>query len=261
MAIRWMIIGFLVCYLSQLTAQISQRVDDRLDSSQSALKTTRLNEQLAQIELNDQKQEIDALKKDKKLNQLSNYFIISLLMLALMLSSFLFVRNRMKRKLAESELRNQKLEAQQIRRELEGKHKDLTNLALEIARKNDVFNKTNQTLLEIDLNSLPPDQRQKIEQLIQFNNNQLRINEDLEELFTNIEQVNADFFEKLQKLAPDLTPYEKQLCAMFRLNLSNKEIASIRNISPKSVEMARYRLRKKLPLDTGDDIYTFMQNI
>ena len=77
----------------------------------------------------------------------------------------------------------------------------------------------------------------------------------------NIEQVNADFFERLNQIAPDLTASEKQICALLRLNLSNKEIASIRNISPKSGEMARYRLRKKLPIKAGDDIYTFIQNI
>jgi DNA-binding CsgD family transcriptional regulator/vacuolar-type H+-ATPase catalytic subunit A/Vma1 len=217
--------------------------------------------QMSNKQAAEQQREIEALKQEKKLTHLSNYFIISLLMLALMLSSFFFVRNRMKRKLAESELRNQKLVAQQFRRELQGKQKDLTNLALEIARKNELFIKTNQTLLEIDLDSLPVKQRKKIQQLIQFNANQLRINEDLEELLVNIEQVNTDFFEKLNKLAPDLSPSEKQICAFLRLNLSNKEIASIRNISPKSVEMARYRLRKKLPIHTGDDIYAFIQSI
>ncbi|PHN07573.1 tetratricopeptide repeat protein [Flavilitoribacter nigricans] len=208
-----------------------------------------------------QKQEIEDLKKERQLDHLSDYFIITLLILALMLSSFLIIRNRMKRKLAESQLRNQKLEAQQIRRELEGKQKDLTNLALEIARKNELFSKTNEALTEIDRDSLPPEQQKKIRQLIQYNVNQLRINEDLKELLLNIEQVNADFFEKLNELTPDLTPSEKQLCALLRLNLSNKEIAAIRNISPKSVEMARYRLRKKLPIEAGDDIYTFIQNI
>jgi DNA-binding CsgD family transcriptional regulator len=50
-----------------------------------------------------------------------------------------------------------------------------------------------------------------------------------------------------------MTENEKRLAALLRLNLSSKEIASILNISPKSVEMNRYRLRKKLgvPSDVG----------
>ncbi|MEZ4994388.1 MAG: LuxR C-terminal-related transcriptional regulator [Saprospiraceae bacterium] len=148
-----------------------------------------------------------------------------------------------------------------MRRELEGKQKDLTNLALEIARKNEVFTQTNEALSRLQKGELPPEKKKQIRQLIQFNAQQLRINEDLEELQINIEQVNADFFEKLSQVAPDLTPSEKQLSALIRLNLSTKDIASIRNISPKSVEMARYRLRKKLPIEAQDDIYEFVQKI
>lgn len=284
MIIRWIIFGFIVLSSTPVNGQIALPTSVLVDSLRHALDSTSSPHQVQQIadellhlmdtlekssSLNErnydesakQKQEIEALKQEKKINHLSNYFIISLLMLALMISSFFFVRNRMKRKLAESELLNQRLIAQQFHRELQGKRKDLTNLALEIARKNELFTNTNKILKETKLESLAVNQRKKIQQLIQFNDNQLRINQDLEELFVNIEQVNADFFERLNQIAPELTASEKQICALLRLNLSNKEIASIRNISPKSGEMARYRLRKKLPIQAGDDIYTFIQNI
>ena len=205
--------------------------------------------------------ELERLRQKNRIARLSNYFVTLLLMLALTVSFFLVIRNRMKRKLAESELRNQKLASEQIRRELEGKQRDLTNLALEIARKNELFTRTNEILKKIQRSGLPRDQQQEIRKLIQYNTQQLRINEDMEELLLNIERVNADFFEKLSEIAPHLTPSEKQLCSFLRLNLGTKDIASIRNISPKSVEMARYRLRKKLPIDTQDDIYTFIQGI
>lgn len=215
----------------------------------------------ARLEIKARQKEIQTLKQQERLNHLTSYFIISLLILALMISFFFFGRSRMKRKLTEIELRNQKLESDQMRKELEGKQKDLTNLALEIARKNELFTKTNQALKDIQKIDLPNSKHEQIKELIQYNNQQLRINEDLEELQLNIEQVNSDFFEKLARIAPDLTSSEKQLCALLRLNLGTKEIASIRNISPKSVEMARYRLRKKLPLNTNDDIYVFVQRI
>lgn len=238
------------------------------DSLQREENTARLEElyvayetQKARNEAAEQRRALILLRQEQRLDYLTSYFIISLLFLALIISSFFFVRNRMKRKLAESELRNQKLVSEQIRQELDGKQKDLTNLALEIARKNELFTKTNEALTEITVSDLPPPQTKKIRQLIQYNSNQLRINEDLEELLLNIEQVNADFFEKLKETAPDLTPSEKQLCALLRLSLTTKDIASIRNISPRSVEMARYRLRKKLPIEASDDIYAFMQNI
>lgn len=241
---------------------------DLQDSLQQQENKARLEElyvayetQKARSDAENRQREINLLRQEKRLDYLTDYFIISLLILALLTSTFFFVRNRMKRKLAESELRNQKLEAEQMRRELEGKQKDLTNLALEIARKNELFTKTNEALAKIQQLHLPNDKQQQIRKLIHYNAQQLRINEDLEELQVNIEQVNADFFEKLSQIAPDLTPAEKQLCALLRLNLGTKEIAAIRNISPKSVEMARYRLRKKLPIEAEDDIYGFVQGI
>ena len=42
------------------------------------------------------------------------------------------------------------------------------------------------------------------------------------------------------------------------LNLSNKEISQMLNIEARSVEMKRYRLRKKLGLGPGDDIEAFL---
>lgn len=215
----------------------------------------------AQHEAAKRKERITLLENEKRIEFFRNYFIISLLVLALIISSAFFIRNRFLRKLAESELRNQKLEAEQMRHELEGKQKDLTNLALEIARKNEVFTETNEALTQLQKGDMPPEKKKEIRRLIQYNAQQLRINEDLEELQVNIEQVNADFFEKLSLIAPDLTPSEKQLSALIRLNLSTKDIASIRNISPKSVEMARYRLRKKLPISAQDDIHEFVQGI
>jgi PAS domain S-box-containing protein len=64
--------------------------------------------------------------------------------------------------------------------------------------------------------------------------------------------VNELFYKKLQSEFPDLTPNEKKLCALLRLNLSSKDIASITSQNPQSIDVARYRLRKKLNL-TGDE--------
>ena len=52
----------------------------------------------------------------------------------------------------------------------------------------------------------------------------------------------------MKEIHPKLTPNDLRLCAYLRLNLSSKEIAPLLNISPKSVEVKRYRLRKKMEL-------------
>ncbi len=77
----------------------------------------------------------------------------------------------------------------------------------------------------------------------------------------NVEKVNQDFFGRLVSKYPDLTSGERYLCGLIRLNLTIKDIAAMRNISPKTVEMARYRLRKKLELDPSDDLNVFLQDL
>jgi DNA-binding CsgD family transcriptional regulator len=64
---------------------------------------------------------------------------------------------------------------------------------------------------------------------------------------------DKDFLKKVKLAHPSLTPNDLRLCAYLRLNLSSKEIAPLLNISVRSIEIKRYRLRKKmeLPHETG----------
>jgi FixJ family two-component response regulator len=64
----------------------------------------------------------------------------------------------------------------------------------------------------------------------------------IREAFNNADK---DFFKKIKSVHPTLTPNDLKLCAYLRLNLSSKEIGPLLNISVKSVEIKRYRLRKK----------------
>ena len=67
-----------------------------------------------------------------------------------------------------------------------------------------------------------------------------------EEAFNNADK---DFLKKIKAIHPKLTSNDLRLCAYLRLNLSSKEIAPLLNISPRSVEVKRYRLRKKMDLE------------
>ena len=69
-----------------------------------------------------------------------------------------------------------------------------------------------------------------------------------EEAFNNTDQ---NFIKNLKNLHPKLTQSDLKLCAYLRLNLSTKEIAPLFGISARSVEIKRYRLRKKMNLQSG----------
>ena len=66
---------------------------------------------------------------------------------------------------------------------------------------------------------------------------------------------------KMKSIHPTITPNDLRLCAYLRLNLSSKEIAPLLNISHKSVEVKRYRLRKKLELDHEQSLSNYIIEI
>lgn len=82
-----------------------------------------------------------------------------------------------------------------------------------------------------------------------------------EEFITNFNLVYKDFLDELKSKFPDLTRNELKFCALLKCNLGNKEIANILHISPDSVKKSRTRIRKKLELDSTENLTKFILEI
>ncbi|MFT4758815.1 MAG: tetratricopeptide (TPR) repeat protein [Paraglaciecola sp.] len=205
-------------------------------------------------------QEIIQLKQAKQISQVINIGIISFLVFSSGFLWLFFSRNKAKRQLIEAELKNKELEKERLEKELNFKAQDLTNFALDISRKNDFAQRLHDRL-EVLMDADPKEIKEKARKLYFLVANHLKINEDSKEFQMNIDTVNQDFYNKLNEKFPELTVNERQLCGLIRLNLTTKDIAAIKNISPKSVEMGRYRLRKKMKLDPNVEIANFMQKL
>ncbi len=74
----------------------------------------------------------------------------------------------------------------------------------------------------------------------------------------NFDLIHEHFFRNLRSRYPTLTPGDLKFCALLRLNLSTKEIASFTNLTIRGVETARYRLRRKLDLPEGASLVRFL---
>jgi CheY-like chemotaxis protein/DNA-binding CsgD family transcriptional regulator len=81
---------------------------------------------------------------------------------------------------------------------------------------------------------------------------------DFEARFEHVYEV---FYKRLMDMFPELTPGERKLCALLRLNVSSKDIAIVTSQNPQSVDMARYRLRKKLNLNPEENLVDFLMKI
>lgn len=104
----------------------------------------------------------------------------------------------------------------------------------------------------------PKEQKKKIRNLIKQIDYNFSHDTDWEDFKYSFEKVHQDFFKKLNQTGNELTPGELKLASLMRMNLSSKEIASTLGISPESLRISRYRLRKKLNLEKGESLQQFL---
>ncbi|MFM2286559.1 MAG: hypothetical protein RLZZ543_2056 [Bacteroidota bacterium] len=197
-------------------------------------------------------QENDISQLHKKLLWLS---IGCVLLIAI--AVILFLRNINRRNvqllhaneaLLRAEAEQKRLREQQQQQELELKESQISALALQMLQKNEL-------LQEMKVQYGEHNDIQGIKQLIERSLNQDKEWQDFNARFENL---NNHFYTRLKEAYPEISPNDLKLCALIRLNLSIKEMAGILNISPDSVKTARYRLRKKLRMNTEDNLTEFI---
>ena len=153
------------------------------------------------------------------------------------------------------------LENSLLSQKLETKRREYVNIALNISSQREFLQSV---AAKIDEIRLVGDQHQLLEQLNELSlmvKQKMNFSDETEELYAQIELIHKDFRQKLTASFPGLTEQEKRLAVLLRLNFSSKEIASLMGISPKSAEIARYRLRKKLNLKQGESLTQFIHNL
>ena len=141
-----------------------------------------------------------------------------------------------------------------LQQDIENKNRELGLSTMTLIRKNEFL-----ATLKKELNDLEKGKElNKIIKIIDKNINNTEDWKFFEEAFNNADK---DFLKKVKKKHPALTPNDLKLCAYLRLNLSSKEIAPLLNISHRSVEVKRYRLRKKMELSHETSLTNYILEI
>jgi len=237
---------------------------EKLFNSEGASQIARLQSlhERAQIQ-----KEIEILKKDKKINRITWFSSLGALGMLTLLLVIWGSRQRLKvrkdkelagarQALMTQELENSQLREQKLKSELEASSSELSSYALSIVQKNKMLKdiRTQLSHLRTQDKSL----KAPISQLQRKIDEGFHFDKDWKKFHKIFEQVHPQFFKELNEQYPDLTPAEIRLCALLRLNLDSKDIATILGISPDSLRVARYRLRKKLQVEKGSNLMGFI---
>ncbi len=162
-----------------------------------------------------------------------------------------YYRKQLKHEQLENEQTIMKIKNERLHQDIESKNRELAISTMSIIKKNEVLNSIKKELKK----TRKPSENNSAMELIDKNLNNSKDWQFFEKAFNNADK---DFLEKIKLTHPDLTPNDLRFCAYLRLNLSSKEIAPLLNISIKSVETKRYRLRKRLNLEHDDSLVAYI---
>ncbi|MGB5434846.1 MAG: Two component regulator three Y domain-containing protein [Maribacter sp.] len=155
----------------------------------------------------------------------------------------------------EQEERLAKQEKEKLEKEIKQKQKELARTTMNMADKNKIIIEL-KDLLMVNKNQFTNHKRYG--SIIKKLDNSINDEGDWKHFEVNFKELHEDFFENLLKKYPKLTPKDLKLCAYLKMNLSSKEIAPLMAITNRGVEIHRYRLRKKLKIESSENLSNFL---
>ena len=136
-----------------------------------------------------------------------------------------------------------RLKNEQLSQNVDEINKELAASAMSLNSKNELL-----AFIQKDLKSNEESDSRSIKTVISTINKNITGKDSWSVFQEAFNKTDQDFLKKMKEAHPSLTANDLRLCAYLRVNLSSKEIAPLLNISVRSVEIKRYRLRKKMNL-------------
>ncbi len=148
-----------------------------------------------------------------------------------------------------------KLYNEKLQTELNLKNDQLTSITMQLVKNKEfIQNVQDKISSTIDKGG----STQELKRIINTIDQELSDEDYWEKFAYHFDQVHGNYLEKLSNQNIKLSPREIKLAAFLRMNMSSKEIAKLLNITTRGVELARYRLRKKLKLEREQNLVEYL---
>ncbi|WP_366184083.1 triple tyrosine motif-containing protein [Flavobacterium ovatum] len=196
------------------------------------------------------------------------YFLLSVILVRLFHKEYNQYYQRQKEKLIEEnnvllEIKELENEQQLMRIKNEQLSQDVDDINKELAASTMSLNSKNELLafIQEDLKNTTESESRSIKSVISTINKNITGKDSWSVFQEAFDNTDKDFLKKMKEAHPSLTANDLRLCAYLRLNLSSKEIAPLLNISVRSVEIKRYRLRKKMDLSHEQGLVEYVLTV
>ncbi|MFH4964851.1 helix-turn-helix transcriptional regulator [Gaetbulibacter sp. M235] len=163
----------------------------------------------------------------------------------------------LKEKALENEKRIVQLKNESLKSEVKLKSKQLANTAMALVKKNETLQDIKR---ELAVNKDSFDNQYAYKKILKKVDSSIAHKDEWKIFEHNFNQVHEEFFKNLKSRHFTLTPKDLKICAYIKMNLSNKEIAPLMNVSVRGLETHRYRLKKKLNLENDVSVTSYLIN-
>ena len=144
---------------------------------------------------------------------------------------------------------------------LDVKRKELVDFAVGISDQKEYMENVLEQLKQVRLTKDGAEKDARTDAILRSLRERMYFTREMNDFYARSEELHKDFNERLGESFPNLTENERKLANLLRQGFSSKYIASLMNITPKSVEINRYRLRAKLGLTRSDNLIKFIKSI
>lgn len=233
----------------------------------NAEKSQQLIQMQTLYETEKKENQIKIQKKENHQLKTINWSIFISSLLILLVLFLLYKRHQLKIKQQKLVIEKEAVEKQYLEeknKSLEGeidfKNRELSAIILHISQKNKVLLEVREKMEGLHLLQTKESlTRQRIKEIIKIIWGNLSSDNDWERFKVYFESVHPVFFKKLLDKFSNLNPKELKFCAYLKMNLDTKEIANLLNISVRSMESYRFRIRQKMNLNHNDNLTNFLQ--
>ncbi|WP_165851817.1 helix-turn-helix transcriptional regulator [Chryseobacterium pennipullorum] len=217
----------------------------------------------AQYEAEKKEKELEVLKERATFNRKLNFIYAGLIIAGVLALIFLFrsYHFRLKSSIQQQKLKTEetarlKAEQELLQERQDRLQKEVLAGNLQVEQKNELL----QTMR--DQLATQPESGTLKSQMERILKEDLRMDGDFEQAKTILANIHPEFFSRLQQQANNkLTRLDLKHCSYILMGFSNKEIASRLGVDPKSILMARYRIKQKLNLDKEESLDLLIQNL
>ncbi|GAA0729988.1 hypothetical protein GCM10009430_40770 [Aquimarina litoralis] len=221
---------------------------------------------ITELELNykfDKEKQASELRLENETSKKQLYLL--LFVIATIMGGIIFwlTRKNAKQRIALSneELATEQLEKVKAELALVTKEKELKNAVIENSLRQEVLSKTLGDIKEIIKLENEKERKTALQSLSASLLSEKATKTNITDLKSYMDTVSMDFKVILDNKFPDLKEKEKELLCLMTLGLNATEISKLQNNTVSAIKSARSRIRKKIGVDSKQDIIEFIKNI